>query len=154
MIVTGASKGIGKGIARVFAGNGAKVLLVARDFAKATAAAAEIGASGGIASAVAADVSNPEDCRRMAAVAIERHGGKLWHRVGVEPSGSSFNSIVQLEQEKGIPRNPLINAGALVVTDALLEGRDPPGLIAEITGFMRLLIGPSNCFIAGTYGLS
>jgi 3-oxoacyl-[acyl-carrier protein] reductase len=75
VIVTGASKGIGKGIARVFAGNGAKVLLVARDLAKATAAALEIGASGGIASAVAADVSNPEDCRRMAAAAIERHGG-------------------------------------------------------------------------------
>jgi glutaminase len=70
-------------------------------------------------------------------MAIEQHGGKLWHRVGHEPSGSSFNSIVQLEQEKGIPRNPLINAGALVVTDALLEGGDPAALIGRITEFMR-----------------
>jgi 3-oxoacyl-[acyl-carrier protein] reductase len=79
VIVTGASKGIGKGIARVFASKGAKVLLVARDLAQAEAAAAEIRASigdgGGIASAVAADVSRPEDCERMAAMAVERHGG-------------------------------------------------------------------------------
>ena len=77
--MTGASKGIGKGIARVFASKGAKVLLAARDLAQAEAAAAEIRASiggeGGIASAVAADVSSPEDCARMAATAIERHGG-------------------------------------------------------------------------------
>jgi glutaminase len=43
----------------------------------------------------------------------------VWARVGREPSGSPFNSLVQLETEQGIPRNPFINAGALVVTDHL-----------------------------------
>jgi len=75
VIVTGASKGIGKGIARVFAGKGAKVLLAARDLAQAEAAAAGIRSAGGIASALAADVSSPDDCARMAAAAMERHGG-------------------------------------------------------------------------------
>jgi glutaminase len=70
-------------------------------------------------------------------LALERLGRDLWARVGREPSGSRFNSIVQLEQEKGVPRNPLINAGALVVTDALLAGRDPVATITEITDFMR-----------------
>ncbi|MEE1927411.1 glutaminase [Streptomyces sp. TRM 70351] len=50
------------------------------------------------------------------------HGGTaLWKRVGREPSGNPFNSLIQLESEHGIPRNPFINAGALVVTDALLS---------------------------------
>jgi glutaminase len=69
-------------------------------------------------------------------LALEKIGGKLWKRVGHEPSGSSYNSIVQLEQEKGIPRNPLINAGALVVTDALLDSQKPDALISSITDFM------------------
>ena len=72
-------------------------------------------------------------------LALEKLGGDLWKRVGREPSGSAFNSILQLEREKGIPRNPLINAGALVVTDALLAGGDPSSLIADIVGFMRRL---------------
>jgi len=46
---------------------------------------------------------------------------KLWNRIGVEPSGSAFNSLVQLEYENGKPRNPLINAGAIVVADILLN---------------------------------
>jgi len=75
VIVTGASKGIGKGIARVFAAKGAQVLLAARDLAQAQAAAAEICSAGGIATAVSADVSNAEDCARMATTAVERHGG-------------------------------------------------------------------------------
>src|SRR5271170_4371638 len=75
VIVTGASKGIGKGIARVFAGKGAKVLLASRDLAQSEAASAEIRSAGGVASAVAADVSSPDDCARMAGAAIERHGG-------------------------------------------------------------------------------
>jgi len=55
-----------------------------------------------------------------------------FHRVGVEPSGDPFNSLVQLEFENGIPRNPFINAGALVVTDMLIElERDPKGAVLD-----------------------
>lgn len=70
-------------------------------------------------------------------LALERLGEDLWKRVGREPSGSRFNSIVQLEHEKGIPRNPFINAGAIVVTDALLAGREPDACIAEIRDALR-----------------
>ena len=54
-------------------------------------------------------------------LALEALGGDLWKRVGREQSGSAFNSLVQLENEKGIPRNPLINAGAHVVADVILS---------------------------------
>lgn len=58
-------------------------------------------------------------------LALEAQGADLWNRVGREPSGSAFNSLVQLERERGIPRNPLINAGAHVVADVILsEGGD------------------------------
>jgi len=66
-------------------------------------------------------------------------GEKIWDRVGVEPSGSSFNSIVQLEYEKGKPRNPFINAGALVICDILISKRSDPK--AEFIGFIRKLSG-------------
>ena len=52
---------------------------------------------------------------------LARDGEALWRRVGREPSGSPFNSLVQLEYEKGIPRNPFINAGALILIDRLLS---------------------------------
>ncbi|OGB19594.1 MAG: glutaminase [Burkholderiales bacterium RIFCSPLOWO2_12_67_14] len=52
-------------------------------------------------------------------LALKLVGDELWQRVGREPSGAAFNSIVQLETENGIPRNPFINAGALVITDIL-----------------------------------
>jgi len=68
---------------------------------------------------------------------LERLGEKLWERLGREPSGSAFNSIVQLEQERGVPRNPFINAGALVTTDVLMAGRSPRIVIDEILGFLR-----------------
>jgi glutaminase len=51
---------------------------------------------------------------------------KLWERVGVEPSGTSFNSLFQLEFDKGIPRNPLINSGALVISDILVSHLNNP----------------------------
>lgn len=54
-------------------------------------------------------------------MAMQHEGERLWKRVGREPSGTSFNSLVQLEFEQGIPRNPLINSGALVVTDVVLS---------------------------------
>jgi glutaminase len=54
-------------------------------------------------------------------LAISAFGDEVWRRVGKEPSGTAFNSLVQLEYERGIPRNPFINAGALVVLDCLLK---------------------------------
>ena len=61
-------------------------------------------------------------------LAMRLEGDAVWDRVGREPSGTAFNSLVQLEVEHGIPRNPFINAGALVVLDMVLshqaEGQD------------------------------
>lgn len=54
-------------------------------------------------------------------LAFSLEGDQLWKRVGIEPSGSSFNSLVQLEYETGIPRNPFINAGAIVIADILIS---------------------------------
>jgi 3-oxoacyl-[acyl-carrier protein] reductase len=75
VIVTGASKGIGKGIARVFARNGAKVLVVGRDLKAAEATAQEFVAAGGTASGFSADVTRFEDMEKMARAAAERYGG-------------------------------------------------------------------------------
>ncbi len=66
-------------------------------------------------------------------------GDSLWKRVGREPSGSAFNSIVQLEHERGIPRNPFINAGAIVLADVILAGHQPREAIGEIVQFVRFL---------------
>ena len=54
-------------------------------------------------------------------LALKLIGDDIWQRIGREPSGNAFNSMVQLETEHGIPRNPFINAGALVVTDILTQ---------------------------------
>ena len=61
-------------------------------------------------------------------VALEAIGEKLWERIGREPSGDPFNSIIDLERDKGVPRNPFINAGALVICDVLvgIGGSDGP----------------------------
>ena len=71
------------------------------------------------------------------AIALGRLGDQLWNRVGREPSGSAFNSIVQLEHEMGRPRNPFINAGAIAVTDAILSGHQPREVLGEILRFIR-----------------
>ena len=53
-------------------------------------------------------------------------GEKIWERVGVEPSGTPFNSLIQLETDNGIPRNPFINSGAIVVADILFSCLENP----------------------------
>jgi glutaminase len=83
----------------------------------------------------------------MLAIALGRLGDSLWSRVGREPSGQAFNSILQLEIEKGRPRNPFINAGAIVVTDAILEGRKPREVLAELLGFIRTAAGDKDIHI-------
>lgn len=72
-------------------------------------------------------------------LALGHVGDALWRRVGREPSGNPFNSIVQLEHENGIPRNPFINAGAIVVADILLEGHEPKEAIGEVLRFTQFL---------------
>ncbi len=62
---------------------------------------------------------------------------KMWDRVGKEPSGNPFNSLVQLEYEKGIPRNPLINSGAIVVADMLVDILQDPKV--DFLNFIRYL---------------
>ena len=72
-------------------------------------------------------------------LAYSRVKSELWERVGVEPSGTAFNSLVQLESDKGIPRNPFINAGAIVVCDILVSELKSPK--EEIISFIRELSG-------------
>ncbi|CUH98189.1 Thermolabile glutaminase [Leisingera aquaemixtae] len=81
------------------------------------------------------------------AIALGRAGDQLWNRVGREPSGTAFNSIVQLEHERGRPRNPFVNAGAIVTTDELLAGREPKEALAEILGFIRAAAGDDDIHI-------
>lgn len=75
-------------------------------------------------------------------IAFSLLGDTLWNRVGVEPSGSSFNSIVALEYEQGIPRNPFINAGALVIADILITHLDDAK--TTFLDYVRELTGSNN----------
>jgi glutaminase len=81
------------------------------------------------------------------AIALGHHGDRLWQRLGREPSGLAFNSILQLEHEKGVPRNPFINAGAIVVTDAALTGHAPREYLAELLTFIRAAAGDEDIHI-------
>lgn len=72
-------------------------------------------------------------------LAMKMVGEDLWNRVHVEPSGDPFNSLSQLESDAGIPRNPLINSGAMVVADVLVSYFSNPkasllAFLHEITG--------------------
>lgn len=80
-------------------------------------------------------------------IALGKLGDAIWKRVGREPSGTAFNSIVQLEREAGIPRNPFINAGALAITDLLLAGHPPKEAIGEILRFVRYLADDEDIVI-------
>ena len=103
---------------------------------------AVIDAEGNVA--VGGDADTPFSIQSISKVftltlALGKVGDRLWRRVGREPSGSPFNSIVQLEFERGIPRNPFINAGAIAVTDVILSGHQPREALGEILRFMRFL---------------
>ena len=94
--------------------------------------------------AAAGDADTPFSIQSISKVftltlALGKAGDRLWQRVGREPSGSPFNSIVQLERERGIPRNPFINAGAIAVADLILSGHQPREAIGEILRFMQFV---------------
>jgi glutaminase len=71
--------------------------------------------------------------------AIQHSGEAIWQRLGHEPSGQPFNSLVQLEFERGVPRNPFINAGALVICDINQSRFAAPSL--SMRDFVRRLSG-------------
>ena len=73
------------------------------------------------------------------AMCLSIKGDELWKRVGKEPSGTAFNSLIQLEVEKGIPRNPFINAGAIVMADILLSHLENPE--TDFLNFVRKVSG-------------
>ena len=73
------------------------------------------------------------------AMAFSKLGEKVWKRVDVEPSGDPFNSLVQLEYEKGIPRNPFINAGAIVIADMIVTLYQNPK--EDFLNFLRTISG-------------
>ncbi|MEO5907450.1 MAG: glutaminase [Saprospiraceae bacterium] len=72
-------------------------------------------------------------------LAFQQQGEELWSRVGVEPSGNPFNSLWQLEYEKGKPRNPLINSGAIVICDILCSLYKNP--VDTLLNFIREISG-------------
>ena len=80
-------------------------------------------------------------------LALGKVGDRLWERVGREPSGSPFNSIVQLEHERASRAIPFINAGAIAVTDAILSGHQPREALGEILRFMQFLADDTSIMI-------
>jgi glutaminase len=81
------------------------------------------------------------------ALVVGRDGEAIWRRVGREPSGSPFNSLQQLERDRGIPRNPLVNAGALVVVDHLLSLAGDPSL--AVVDLLRTETGNAGIEVDG-----
>lgn len=73
------------------------------------------------------------------AMCLSIKGDELWKRVGKEPSGTKFNSLVQLELEQGIPRNPFLNSGAIVMADILLSTLANPE--EDFLNFVRAVSG-------------
>lgn len=80
-------------------------------------------------------------------LALGKLGENVWHRVGREPSGDPFNSIVQLEHEHGKPRNPFINAGAIAIADLIMQGHQPKETLAEILQFIHYIANDDTILI-------
>jgi glutaminase len=71
---------------------------------------------------------------------LEAQGDELWKRVGRDPSGDPFNSVIDLERQEGHPRNPFINAGALIVVDMLLDTFPPEDGVKPVVEFVAALL--------------
>jgi glutaminase len=102
--------------------------------------------------AAAGDADTPFSIQSISKVftltlALGMIGDRLWRRVGREPSGNPFNSIVQLEYERGVPRNSFINAGAIAVTDVILSGHQPREALGEILRFLQFVANDDTIFI-------
>ena len=88
------------------------------------------------------------------ALALHHVKAALWNYVGREPAGSPVNSIVQLEMEKGKPRNPLTAAGAMVVCDQLIGRRGADAAVDELIAFLNERCGECGVAIDETIAMS
>lgn len=146
-IVTGASRGIGRGIARVFAAQGARVLVVARSAERAQPAVDEIVARGGVASAFAADVVDPAAQEAMARAAAERYGGLdvLCANAGIFPS-SPLAEMTPAQWDEVLDAN--LKGTFLSVSACLPElkrrGKGRIVVVSSITGPMTAYPGWSH----------
>jgi 3-oxoacyl-[acyl-carrier protein] reductase len=134
VVVTGGTRGIGKGIASVFARNGAKVLITGRDAETARAAAEELP---GDVSFVLADVSSVEDCRRMAGIAQERLGGidVLCANAGIFPDAKLADlTEADVDQVLGINLKGTIFSVQACLPALARSGRGRVILTSSITG--------------------
>lgn len=137
VIVTGSSKGIGKGIAKVFASRGAKVALVGRDEKALKAVEAEIKASGGTAISIVADVSQIADVKRMVAATVEQFGGVdiLCANAGIFPSAKLPDLTVETwDQTMEVNVRGSFLCVQAVVPHMIRAGRGRIVLTSSITG--------------------
>jgi glutaminase len=88
------------------------------------------------------------------ALALHHHKSALWNYVGREPAGSPVNSIIQLEMERGRPRNPLTAAGSMVVCDQLIGKRGADDALEELLGFLRERAGEEAIAVDETLAMS
>jgi 3-oxoacyl-[acyl-carrier protein] reductase len=137
VVVTGATRGIGKGIAQVFAGAGARVLIVGRDADAAKAAVAELSGAGTEVSHLLADVSRREDCQRIAATAAERLGGidVLCANAGIFPSARLAEMTDEnLDEVLGVNLKGAILSVQACLPALAASGRGRVILTSSITG--------------------
>jgi len=140
VVVTGGTRGIGKGIASVFARNGARVIITGRDSDAARAAAEELDAAAeapGEVSFVQADVSSRQDCRRMAAIAQERLGGidVLCANAGIFPESRLADLTEEaLDQVLGTNLKGTVFSVQACLPALARSGRGRVILISSITG--------------------
>ena len=136
-IVTGGSKGIGRGIAETFAKAGVNVVITARTQADIDATVADLGGLAGTVTGVAADVTSPEDCRRAVATAVERNGGLdiVCPNAGIFPSGRLADLTPEdIEQVLGVNFK-----GTVYIVQAALDALTASGhgrviITSSITG--------------------
>jgi 3-oxoacyl-[acyl-carrier protein] reductase len=137
VVVTGATRGIGKGIARVFAGAGARVLIVGRDADAARATVTELSGGGAEVSHVLADVSRRDDCERIAATAAERFGGidVLCANAGIFPASPLAEMTDEdIDQVLGINLKGTILSVQACLGPLAASGRGRVILTSSITG--------------------
>ncbi|MDT5401084.1 MAG: 3-oxoacyl-[acyl-carrier protein] reductase [Mycobacterium sp.] len=136
-VVTGGSKGIGRGIAETFAAAGVNVVITARTQRDIDAAVAELAGQPGTVSGVAADVTSPDDCRRVVATAVERHGALdiVCANAGIFPSARLEDMTPEdIEQVIGVNFKGTVYIAQAALQELAASGHGRVVITSSITG--------------------